>query len=724
MNKKILLITAIFISSITFAQNISFSFVNAKNTNDGVNDYYEANIYIASDVDFKLGSGQIYFTYNTAAFGNNIHTNNNFEYSQPLGSILGETYSGFPAYKDFIVNDNTTSRVSTSFQQGLSSGTITANNITTTPKHLFSIKIKYTDVNEEPTVAFETGSVFLDQFFTACGPTSFGFPDCTNEPGTQILGDSYNSTGAIITDGITWTGNTDDSWNISENWSGGAIPITTDDVIIPNVSTTPHISTGDIIQINKLTIDTSSSLQISENGGIEISGDFTNNGILHMSSNTNASSSLIVKGNSTGQVTYSRGGLLANQWHVVSTPITGQSIKDFVENTSNDIRINTSVTPNRYAVAYYDDSKSKGAKWIYYTADDLATNTLTFESGRGYAISRATDGSISFTGNLVNNSVTKSITASEWNAIGNPFTAYLPINENAGDNFIEDNSNKLDPSFVAAYVWDNTQNKYVPNSLVSSEKSLAPGQGFFIKAAPTANTVILDQDQRLLQVTNGNNFSKTQKANKQTIKLLASNGKFKVETLISLNNTTSKGLDPGYDIGNYGNASFDIFTRLIEDDNGLSFSIQSFPNQEKNTVIPLGIEAKEGTKIKLTATKHNIPVNTEIYLEDTLNNTLVKLSDSAIEINAIKDNTKRFNLHLKNTNNNNDLSTENVDLKVYTNNNNLIVQGVTNGKLSVDLYNKFYKNKNQRIYFFGFSVFITFLNSVTISCRIINSSSI
>ena len=194
---KKLLFLLLLVSTFTFSQSISFTFENARNTNDGTDDFYEADIYIASDSDFKLGSGQIYFTYNTDAFGQNIHANGNFEYLQPSGSILAEVY-GFPAYKDFIVNDNTTSRVSTAFQQGVSSGTITANNVTSTAKHLFSIKIKYADVSKDPTVAFETGSVFLDQFFTACGPASFGFPDCTNNPGVQILGDTFDSSGAEL----------------------------------------------------------------------------------------------------------------------------------------------------------------------------------------------------------------------------------------------------------------------------------------------------------------------------------------------------------------------------------------------------------------------------------------------------------------------------------------------------------------------------------------------
>lgn len=192
----ILLLIFIAITQIN-AQQLNYSFANLQNTNDGTNDYYEVDVMVSADTDFKLGSGQLYINYNTLAFGDNIVANNNIEYTQPTGYILGEVY-GFPAYKDFVKNDNTISRVSLSFQQGVSSGTISSNNVTSTPKKLFHIKIKYLDNTKNPTIGFETGSLFVGQTFTACGPTTSGFPDCTNNPGTQLTSDSFDDSGAIL----------------------------------------------------------------------------------------------------------------------------------------------------------------------------------------------------------------------------------------------------------------------------------------------------------------------------------------------------------------------------------------------------------------------------------------------------------------------------------------------------------------------------------------------
>jgi Secretion system C-terminal sorting domain len=183
--------------SVNAAHNIIFSFANAQNTNDGTNDFYEVDILIESDQDFKLGSGQLYFNYNTAAFGTNVSANGTIAYTQPTNYVLGAV-NVLAIYGQFVQNDNTTSRVSLSWQQALSSGAITTNNVTATPALLFHIKIQYLDVAQNPTVCFEQDPLFLDQTFTACGPTTFATVDCTNFPGTQLLNDSFNCTGATL----------------------------------------------------------------------------------------------------------------------------------------------------------------------------------------------------------------------------------------------------------------------------------------------------------------------------------------------------------------------------------------------------------------------------------------------------------------------------------------------------------------------------------------------
>ena len=198
---------ALILSVSLYAQDIHFTFANAQNTNDGVDDFYEVDVMIQtinSTPDFKLGSGQLYFTYNTTAFGENVFASGGIEVTQPDGYICGQgidLLAAIKIYSGFTTNDNTTSRVSWAFSQNYSSSTFAADNVTDTAAMLCHIKVKYTDVNQDPMFMFEEGPTYLDQFYTACGPVAGGptdTADCGAEPGTQLVNDTFDSVGATL----------------------------------------------------------------------------------------------------------------------------------------------------------------------------------------------------------------------------------------------------------------------------------------------------------------------------------------------------------------------------------------------------------------------------------------------------------------------------------------------------------------------------------------------
>ncbi|MBQ4820607.1 T9SS type A sorting domain-containing protein [Aquimarina sp. MMG016] len=184
------------------AQDIHFTFANAQKTIENGEYYYEVDVMIQSSEAFKLGSGQLYLTYNPEAFGENISKARGIEYNHEAGYIVGEKYT-FPAYKSFVQNDNTKARVSFAFQQGVSAESMTRENVTPTPQPLFHVKMKYVDLTKDPMVAFAEGDVYQNQFFTACGSmlksgVKAGFPDCANLPGEQLHLDTYDSSGASL----------------------------------------------------------------------------------------------------------------------------------------------------------------------------------------------------------------------------------------------------------------------------------------------------------------------------------------------------------------------------------------------------------------------------------------------------------------------------------------------------------------------------------------------
>jgi hypothetical protein len=203
--KKTLIFSSLFIlmSSILNAQNIALTFDNATITNNGTNSFYETDVIIVrtSATNFKLGTGQFYIDYNPAAFGMSIgNATVDFEYS--IGSILAETNIS-AVYESPIVNSNSNGTVSISWEQGLSAGSMAADNITETPTLLGHLKIQMINVAQMADICFNvTGPAFDDQFFTACGPFTPGvtIADCIGmNAGIQILNyDGSNCTGSEI----------------------------------------------------------------------------------------------------------------------------------------------------------------------------------------------------------------------------------------------------------------------------------------------------------------------------------------------------------------------------------------------------------------------------------------------------------------------------------------------------------------------------------------------
>ncbi|CAL2094442.1 exported hypothetical protein [Tenacibaculum sp. 190524A05c] len=489
---------------------------------------------------------------------------------------------------------------------------------------------------------------------------------------------------------ITWNGNSDTDWTVSGNWSTSFTPLVTQNVIIPDVTNQPVISSGVTAEMNNLTVETLADFDISDNGVVVVNGNLSNNGTIDITSSVNTSGTFIVKGTSNGMVTFERSGLEANKWSIITAPVSGQSIKEFIENSANDIRVNTTVTPNRYAVAYYDDSQAVGSKWVYYTADDIVTNTLAFEKGKGYIVSRATNGSVTFTGNLTTTDEAVTVVADQWNALGSPYTAYLPINNNADVNFIQDNLSKFDPVYVGVYVWDNSQNKYVAKTLLDSDTSLTVGQGFFVRTATGVSSIDFKESQRLSDATGVQTFSRGISVPNIQIKA-EEEGKI-VDTNIKFFSTTTKGLDPGYDIGNFGGSSFDVYTHLIEDSIGNDFTIQSLSDSDlENTIIPLGITSEANKEVKISVQSENLPEGIKVYLEDTEAGDFVQLdggevysfiSDSDIE------GIGRFYIHTKAKTSGTEDVTNLSDIRIFkSNKQEVTISGIqSREEVSVQIY--------------------------------------
>jgi hypothetical protein len=467
-----------------------------------------------------------------------------------------------------------------------------------------------------------------------------------------------------------WDGNTDSVWATATNWNNDLNPLETSNIRIPNVVNSPTVS-GEIAKSNNLVVEASAALDVSSDGGVIVAGNFDNSGEVLITSTNASSGTFIVKGTSNGTVSFERTGLQASKWSLITAPVTGQTVKEFIENPANDIRVNPTVTPNRYAVAYYDDSQPAGSKWVYYTADDIITNAITFEKGKSYIVSRGSNGSVTFSGSLTTSDETIAVAADQWNAVGNPYTAYLPINNNANLNFLQDNLNKFDPVNVGVYVWDNGQNKYVAKTLIDAELSLTVGQGFFVKTGTGVSSITFKESQRLSDNTGLQTFSKGNTT--PSIKLIAIQDGVEVETKINFSENSTKELDPGYDIGNFKGASFDIFTHLVENSEGKDFTIQSLSNEDvEGLIIPLGITSEANKNISIKVKKEELPQGLNIYLEDKVTGEFVALdndNEHSIKVGNKMDGIGRFYLHTSSkTLDVNDVITDVSDIKIFKSN--------------------------------------------------------
>ena len=156
---------------------------------------------------------------------------------------------------------------------------------------------------------------------------------------------------------------------------------------------------------------------------------------------------------------------------------------------------------------------------------------------------------------------------------------------------------------------------------------------------------------------------------------------------------TTTGFDNGYDgkIFSSQNNDFTIYTAhdSEENDSDMKLSVQSIP--EMSHVVPVGINAFEGTEFTISATTLNRPDGYNVYLEDRDNNTFTLLNETSDFTTTVSSNlngTGRYYLHTTSAS----LSTGNVlgnnPVSIFTTSReNVRIVGVQSGTANVQLYN-------------------------------------
>lgn len=452
-----------------------------------------------------------------------------------------------------------------------------------------------------------------------------------------------------------FSADTNSDWATSANWSLYEVPTSGSSDPVNDVVTIPSGSTAVIgsstaAAVTDLTVNAAGSLSITGGG------------------------SLIVSGTSSGNVTYNRTltSKPANEdgWHLVSSPVAGEVFdNDYV--TNNSI---ASGSGNNRGVATYTSG------WTYLQSG----GSISSASGIGYSMKRSADGTVGFTGTINTadvNGVTVSASATDFVLLGVPYTAYM-----SSADFLTANTN-LDQSQIWIWEQGTTGGNYIANTAKADNFILAPGQGFFVKKANTTATVNFAESN---QQSNADTFKKSSRTE---VKLLVSDGNIeRFAKMYYLNNVT-KGYDLGYEGETFGGVEnkFDIFSHLVEENEGKSYQVQSLPLSEmESTIVPLGLKVTAEQEITFTAEALNVPTGYKVYLEDRLNNIFTRLDEVNTKYTTTVTETStdgRFYLHTRS----NALSTDSELLNtvsIYKSNaTTLRIVGLPQGKANLKLYN-------------------------------------
>lgn len=422
---------------------------------------------------------------------------------------------------------------------------------------------------------------------------------------------------AFTINNTNWTGTISSVWNLAGNWDNG-IPTSASLVTIPNVTTSPIISTGIEAEVGNLTINESELLTINSANALTVNGTLTITGELY----ANSSSSIIVKGTATGTISYLRS--LTTNWHLISSPVSSQDIHAF---TVTDVATNAIGTSGvNYGIASYDNN---GSAWSYYTTSTIAA-AGDFISGKGYSTIRSSAGDITFTGTIPSSDVEISITdgmANEWNLIGNPYLSFIPANSGADatNNFITVNSDAISPSFQAVYFWNGSS--YSPINHASEARYIAPGQGFFVNSISSGSTINFTEEMQSHQTTDV--FNKMN-SSWPKITLQMTDGVTNKYTEIKYIATATSGLDPGYDAGLFTATSnnFSLYTHLVTDSDNTNFTLQVLPEDDyENSVIPIGFNAISGKEIMFSINHKNLPSELMVFIEDKTENKITRIDE-------------------------------------------------------------------------------------------------
>lgn len=407
-------------------------------------------------------------------------------------------------------------------------------------------------------------------------------------------------------------------WNLTTNWFGNSIPSNTTNVLIPEGKTI-HVDGGITASCKNLIIYPTGTLTIYDNNSLLVSGN------IELKSRTSSlTGNLINKGilDVSGTTSLER-YIPSTNWHIISSPVSGQKMGEFVLTNPIDSFTQDNITD--YDLTFYDEGINN---WSSYTS---SSETTTFQAGAGYSMRKTVDskdGIVKFTGTANSGNYVISVTKNNygWNCIGNPYPSSLNI---ANDNgFLDENLLALDPLFSGVYVWNEGINDYEVitkaaynfsppgGESIFNKNNVAPAQGFFIKAKENGTINFTPELQNDTEAT-----FKSTVASWPAVKLNATLNNHINSTIIAFNEQMTIEIDPMYDVGKFcGNPDFSLSSKLSSNSD-LKLSVQALPlSMLNNCRIPLEVKSSTNGNLAFEIHTSNLPDDVLLYIEDSKEN--------------------------------------------------------------------------------------------------------
>ncbi len=415
---------------------------------------------------------------------------------------------------------------------------------------------------------------------------------------------------------------------------------------------------GDI-QINDFIVQPSAATVIPVAQSLTVNGNLVSEGTLELNSTSDTYSSLIVNGNSVGNVTYFRyvnqfanSGAVTGQNDLIAAPVTSID-QDFLTLRNNNPDI-PSGNINGVPSFLFGPFNNNTNAYINYNA---ANDNDPVEPGIGYrtASTQAGGSLFTFTGTVETNANPVVITRgtnSVFNLIGNPYPSYITL---AG--FLAANNSEFDPLTAGVYgydgnasdgfrIWNQAYLLDNPNAVI------APGQGFLVSSKVGGGTVSFPPSMRVKGTADdfivGRNASPIARLK---LKLQATTKQYFTDFYFT--DAASLGLDVGYDAAVFNTVTdFGMYSRLVENNTGIAFAVQSLNyNAIENVRIPLGIHANAGEQINLSIEEDTLPQDVEVYLEDQLTQSFTRLDEGTYSFTSGTplSGTGRFYLNMNRT---------------------------------------------------------------------------